>query len=317
MKKKQPSAELPLARRRRRRWFTMLDLMLLPGLVYLIINNYIPMGGLFIAFKKIDYSLGIFKSPWVGLRNFRFLFGTEDAYIITRNTILYNIVFIILLNALGVAVGIMLSEVRRQQMTKFFQTTILLPQLISIIIIANIVFAFLSNEAGLVNKTILPALGLEPINFYSSPKYWPFILPTVYVWNRIGYSSIIFFAAVIGIDRELYEAAVVDGANKARQVMHITLPMLKPTIITLVLIHVGRIFYADFGLFYQVPMNSGALFDVTNVIDTYVYRALLQSNDISKASAAGFYQSIVGFITVMLTNRWFARSILKMRCFRR
>jgi putative aldouronate transport system permease protein len=247
--------------------------------------------------------LGIFKSPWVGLRNFRFLFGTEDAYIITRNTILYNIVFIILLNALGVAVGIMLSEVRRQQMTKFFQTTILLPQLISIIIIANIVFAFLSNEAGLVNKTILPALGLEPINFYSSPKYWPFILPTVYVWNRIGYSSIIFFAAVIGIDRELYEAAVVDGANKARQVMHITLPMLKPTIITLVLIHVGRIFYADFGLFYQVPMNSGALFDVTNVIDTYVYRALLQSNDISKASAAGFYQSIVGFITVMLTNQ--------------
>ena len=128
MKKKQPSAELPLARRRRRRWFTMLDLMLLPGLVYLIINNYIPMGGLFIAFKKIDYSLGIFKSPWVGLRNFRFLFGTEDAYIITRNTILYHIVFIILLNALGVAVGIMLSEVRRQQITKFFQTTILLPQ---------------------------------------------------------------------------------------------------------------------------------------------------------------------------------------------
>ena len=302
MKKSPPKTELPLAKRQRRRWFTMLDLMILPGLAYMIINNYIPMGGLFIAFKRIDYAKGIFQSDWVGLRNFRFLFTTQDAYIITRNTLLYNVAFIILLTIFGVAVGIMLSEVRKRTMTKFYQTTILLPQLISIIIIANIVFAFLSNEAGMINRTILPALGLEPVNFYSSPEFWPFILPVVFIWNRIGYSSVIFFAAVIGIDRELYEAALVDGASKARQIMHITLPMLKPTIITLLLIQVGRIFYSDFGLFYQVPMNSGALFGVTNVIDTYVYRALLQLNDISRASAAGFYQSVVGFITVMGAN---------------
>ena len=260
MKMTSPPIDLLLAkRRRRRRWFTMLDLMFLPGLLYLIINNYIPMAGLFIAFKRIDYALGIFRSPWVGLRNFRFLFSTQDAFVITRNTILYNIAFIILLTFVGVAVGIMLSEVRKRRMTKFYQTTILLPQLISIIIIANIVFAFLSNEAGMLNRSILPALGLEPVNFYASPEFWPFILPTVFVWNRIGYSSIIYFAAVIGIDRELYEAALVDGANKAKQILHITLPMLKPTIITLLLIQVGRIFYSDFGLFYQVPMNAGTI----------------------------------------------------------
>lgn len=299
--KNEQTQTLKLARKRKP-WLTMLDLMILPGIVYLIINNYIPMLGLFIAFKKINYGLGIFKSPWVGLSNFVYLFKTQDAYIITRNTILYNVLFIILLNAIGVATGIMLSEVRRRQMTKFYQTTILLPQLISIIIIANIVFAFLSGEYGFVNKTILPALGLPAASFYNDPTFWPFILTFVFIWKGIGYAAVIYFAAVIGVDRELYEAALVDGANKRQQIFKITLPMLRPTIITLVLINVGRIFYSDFGLFYQVPMNAGALFNATNTIDTYVYRALLQLNDIAKASAAGFYQSIVGFLVVLLAN---------------
>lgn len=300
--KNEQSATLPLAKKKRSAWFSMLDIMALPALVYLFINNYIPMIGLFIAFKKIDYKLGIFKSPWVGLKNFEYLFTTNDAFVITRNTILYNIAFILLLNTFGVAVGIMLSEVRRRRATKFYQTTILLPQLISIIIIANIVFAYLSSEAGFLNKTIFPLLGIDEVSFYSTPKLWPFILVVVYIWNRIGYSSVIYFAAVIGIDRELYEAALVDGANKRKQIAHITLPMLKPTIVTLMLMQVGRIFYSDFGLFYQVPMNAGALFETTNVIDTYVYRALLQLNNISMASAAGAYQSIIGFLTVVIVN---------------
>lgn len=290
------------------RWFCALDLMVLPGLIYLFINNYLPMAGLFIAFKRIDYSVGIFRSPWVGFRNFRFLFATRDAYIITRNTILYNLVFILLSTLFGVAVGIMLSEVKKQSMTKFYQTSILLPQLISIIIVANIVFAYLSNATGLINKSILPRLGQKPINFYAEPKYWPFILPAVYVWKNLGYAAVIYYASILGIDRELYEAALVDGASKFNQIIHITIPLMTPTIITLVLIHVGRIFYSDFGLFYQVPMNSGALFEVTNVIDTYVYRGLMQFNNIAMASAAGAYQSIVGFITVLLAN-WAVRRI--------
>lgn len=299
--KKDQQATLPLSRKRKP-WLTLLDLMILPGAVYLLINNYIPMLGLFIAFKKINYALGIFKSPWVGLQNFVYLFTTKDAFVITRNTILYNIAFIILMNAFGIAVGIMLSEVRRRRMSKFYQTTILLPQLISIIIIANIVYAFLSGEYGFLNKTILPALGLPGIGFYSEPGYWPFILVFVSIWKGLGYASVIYYAAVIGVDREFYEAALVDGANKRQQIFKITLPMLKPTIITLVLINVGRIFYSDFGLFYQVPMNAGALFEATNTIDTYVYRALLQLNNIAMASAAGVYQSVVGFIVVLLAN---------------
>ena len=302
MRKSIKTEPLALSLKRKRNALSLLDLMAVPALIYIIINNYIPMAGLFIAFKRIDFRLGIFHSPWVGFSNFQFLFATRDAFVITRNTILYNLAFIILLNAFGVAVGIMLSEVRRRRMTKLYQTTILLPQLISILIIANIVFAFLSHESGFLNRTIFPLLGLPQLAFYSMPELWPFILPTVFVWNRIGYASVIYFAAVIGIDRELYEAALVDGANKRKQIFHITLPMLKPTIITLMLIQVGRIFYSDFGLFYQVPMNAGALFNTTNVIDTYVFRALLVMNNIAMASAAGFFQSVLGFITVMIVN---------------
>jgi putative aldouronate transport system permease protein len=296
------STVLSLKGRKKSKWFSLLDLMALPGMLYLIINNYVPMAGLFIAFKKIDFSKGILKSDWVGFKNFKFLFTTNDAFYITRNTILYNLSFILLITTIGVMVGIMLSEVRRRRLTKFYQTSILLPQLISIIIIANIVYAFLSNETGMLNKTILPMFGLDPVNFYAEPKFWPFILPVVFVWNRIGYTSVIYFAAIIGIDRELNEAAVIDGANKRQQVFSITIPLLKPTIMTLVLLQIGRIFYSDFGLFYQVPMNSGALFTATNVIDTYVYRALMQLNNISMASATGAYQSVVGFITVLLAN---------------
>ena len=293
-----------MANKKKANWRAQLPLLLMtvPGMLYLFINNYIPICGLFIAFKDIDYSKGIFKSDWNGFENFKYLFRTEDAFIITRNTILYNLTFIILNVVICVAVAVMLSEVSKKFMMKFYQTALLLPHLISIIIIAYIAYAFLNSDTGFINHSIQEAMGRDPVNFYADPKYWPFILVIVQVWKTMGYTSIIYFSAILGIDRSLYEAAVVDGAGKMKQIFYITLPLLRPTIITMVLMNVGRIFYSDFGLFLQVPMNQGALFNVTNTIDTYVYRALLLNNDIGMASAAGLYQSIVGFLLVLGAN---------------
>lgn len=293
-----------MANKKKANWKAQLPLLLMtvPGMLYLFINNYIPICGLFIAFKDIDYSKGIFKSDWNGFENFKYLFRTEDAFIITRNTILYNLTFIILNVVICVAVAVMLSEVSKKFMMKFYQTALLLPHLISIIIIAYIAYAFLNSDTGFINHSIQEAMGRDPVNFYADPKYWPFILVIVQVWKTMGYTSIIYFSAILGIDRSLYEAAVVDGAGKMKQIFYITQPLLRPTIITMVLMNVGRIFYSDFGLFLQVPMNQGALFNVTNTIDTYVYRALLLNNDIGMASAAGLYQSIVGFLLVLGAN---------------
>lgn len=279
---------------------TALDFMLLPGAIYFLINNYFPLVGIFIAFKKVDYSKGIWASDWVGLSNFKYLFTSSDAFIMTRNTILYNLAFIIVGTVMGIVVGIFLSEIFSKKLQKLFQTTILLPQLISIVIIAYIVFALLSNEAGLINKTILGED--NAINFYNTKTWWPLILIVVNVWKGLGYNSIIYLSAIVGIDKSLYEAAYVDGAGRWKQIRHITLPLLKPTVVTLTLMNVGRIFYSDFGLFYQVPMDSGALYAVTQTIDTYVYRSLLQLNNIAMASAASAYQSVVGFVVVMVAN---------------
>lgn len=277
-------------------------LMMLPGIIYIFINNYIPMGGLVIAFKKYDYKLGMFKSPWVGLSNFKYLFATKEALNITRNTLLYNTVFIILGTILAITVAILLNDVKSRISVKLYQTLILIPYLISTVIVSYIVYGFLNTQNGFINNSILKALGADSISWYSQPKYWPFILMFVYLWKNFGYTSIIYFATIVGIDKTYYEAAVIDGATRWQQVRYVTLANLKPTIITLVLMSVGRIFYSDFGLFYQVPMNSGALIDVTNTIDTYVYRGLTSLNNLGMSAAAGFYQSIVGFILVLTAN---------------
>ncbi len=275
-----------------------LDFMVLPGMIYLIINNYIPMFGIYIAFKKVDYSKGLWNSDWVGMTNFKYLFSTTDAFIITRNTLLYNAAFIVLGILTGIIVGICLAELLSPKFQKFYQTAILLPQLISMVIVSYIVYGFLSNETGLITKL----MGDNAINFYATSKVWPFILIFIYIWKQIGYNAIIFLATIVGIDRSLYEAARVDGATKWQQIFKITLPQLKPTIITLFLLQVGRIFYSDFGLFYQVPLDAGALYNVTNTVDTYVYRALLVNNNISTASAASTYQAVVGFALVFAVN---------------
>lgn len=286
----------------RLRQYSPILVMMLPGMIYLLLNNYLPMLGLVIAFKDIDYAKGILGSDWAGFENFKFLFQTSDAYIITRNTLLYNGVFILLNLVLSVAVAILLNEIKSKLMSRIYQSVILLPFLISMVIVSYLVFAFLGESQGYLNKTILPLLGMESIAWYQESAYWPYILVFVQVWKGIGFTCVIYLASIIGIDPEYYEAATLDGASKWQQIRTITLPLITPVMITMTLLGIGRIFYSDFGLFYQVPMNSGMLYDTTNVIDTYVFRGLLQSGDIAMSSAAGFYQSVVGFLLVLISN---------------
>ena len=289
-----------------------LYLMLLPGLAYLMINNYIPMAGIIIAFKKLNFAKGILGSPWAGFENFKFLFNSPDAWIITRNTLLYNVAFIIVNMVVGIAIAILICEVRSTKLKKLYQSAILLPFLMSMVILSYIVYALLSSENGLVNNSLLAALGIEGIQWYQEPKYWPFILIAANCWKGVGYGCLIYIASLIGIDPSFYEAARLDGASKWQEITKITLPSLTRTIITLLLLSIGRIFYSDFGLFYQVPMNSGVLFPTTNVIDTYVYRALIEQGNISMSSAAGVYQSLVGFVIVIASN-WIVRRVDKER----
>lgn len=287
-----------------------LYLMMLPALLYLLINNYIPMAGMVIAFKKLNFAKGIWASPWAGLKNFKFLFASKDAWIITRNTLLYNVAFILINMVVGIAIAILITKVRNTKLKKIYQSAILLPFLMSMVILSYIVYALLSAENGLVNNSILPLFHIDPIQWYQKPKYWPAILIIANCWKGVGYGCLIYIASLIGIDPSFYEAARLDGASKWQEITKITLPSLVPTIITLLLLSIGRIFYSDFGLFYQVPMNSGVLFPTTNVIDTYVYRALIEQGNISMSSAAGVYQSLVGFCVVMLSN-WIVRKVDK------
>ena len=287
-----------------------LYLMMLPALLYLLINNYIPMAGMVIAFKKLNFAKGIWASPWAGLDNFKFLFASKDAWIITRNTLLYNVAFILVNMVIGIAIAILITEVRNTKLKKIYQSAILLPFLMSMVILSYIVYALLSAENGLVNNSILPLFHMDPIQWYQKPKYWPAILIIANCWKGVGYGCLIYIASLIGIDPSFYEAARLDGASKWQEITKITLPSLVPTIITLLLLSIGRIFYSDFGLFYQVPMNSGVLVSTTNVIDTYVYRALIEQGNISMSSAAGVYQSLVGFCVVMLSN-WIVRKVDK------
>jgi putative aldouronate transport system permease protein len=260
------------------------------------------MAGLVIAFKEFNYGKGIFGSDWIGFKNFEFLFRTRDAFIITRNTILYNVAFIAINTVGSIITAIMLSEITSRFMLKIYQTVILLPYLISIVIASYLVYAFLSADVGFVNRTILPLLGAESVNWYSVPKYWPYILPLVNFWKGVGFTSVIYLSSIVGIDRTFYEAAELDGASKLQSIWLITIPIITPVITMMLLLAVGRIFYSDFGLFFQVPMNSGAIYSTTNVIDTYVYRGLIELNNIGMAAAAGLYQSIIGFILVISSN---------------
>lgn len=282
-------------------------IMGLPGLIYLFINNYMPLPGLVIAFQKYSFAKGLFKSPFVGLANFEYLFKTKDAWIITRNTVGYNVIWIFLSMIISIAVAIFLNEISGKRFRKFYQTSILLPHLISMVIVSYLVFAFLSESNGLINS-LLGKFGISNVQWYSNPAYWPFILTIVYLWKTIGFSSVIYLSSIVGFSREYYEAAQMDGATKWKQIKYITLPLLKPTVITMLILNFGKIFRSDFGLFYQVPKNIGQLFSATNTLDTYVYRAFMLNGDIAMSAAAGFYQSVVCFVMLILANlivkRW-------------
>lgn len=289
-----------LGRKRKTNW--ALISMMVPGAITLIVFNYIPMAGIIIAFKDINYALGILGSPWIGLRNFEFLFKTPDAWIITRNVVLYNFAFIVIGTIFSVGSAIALDRIRKRTASRMYQAIMFLPYFFSWIVVSTLVFSFLSTDLGVFNKALLPALGLKPVSWYIEPKVWPAVILFVYLWRYTGYNSVIYLAAITGIDGGYFEAASIDGASAWQQIKHITIPLVTPVIIILTLLAIGRIFFGEFGLFYQVPMNMGPLFPATNVIDTYVYRTLTNMADIGMAAAAGLYQSIVGFVLVLVSN---------------
>jgi len=284
-------------------------LMMLPGLLVLLVFSYAPMVGLVIAFKNYRAYQGIWGSAWSGLQNFQYLFSTADAWHITYNTLVMNSLFIVTTLAGSLGIALLLNEIRDSGtwLPRFYQSTLFLPYVLSYVLISYFVFALLSSDSGLLDKLLI-RLGLHPVDWYSSPQYWPAILTIVNLWKSAGFWSIVYLAGILAISPEYYEAARIDGANKWAQIRYITLPLLMPLIIINVLLSVGRVFYADFGLFYQVTGNNGLLYSTTDVIDTYVYRSLTSIGDVGMAAAAGAYQSVVGFVLVVLAN-WLVRRI--------
>lgn len=284
----------------RKRW--MLWLMVLPSIVYLIVFNYIPMGGVVMAFQKLDLNKGIFTSPFVGFENFKFLFASSDAWVITRNTVLYNAAFIVLKLVLSVLLAVVIHEMRSKKLAKTTQTIIIMPHFLSIVVVSTIVFAFLSPTSGFING-VLKSHGMDTVNWYQQVPLWPFILTFVYLWMNVGYSSIMYVAVLSGISKDYYEAALIDGATKFQQFRYITLPQLRFIIAINLISSVGGIFRTGIGLFYTVPRQTGALFPVTQTLDTYIYNALQGTHNVGMTTAAGLYQSVVGFILVLVANK--------------
>lgn len=279
----------------------VLTLLAVPALILMVLFRYLPIGGIILAFKRFSIPKGIFGSPWIGFNNFKFLFLTKDAFIITRNTLCYNAVFIVLNLICAVTLAIALNELLNKKAAKIYQTVFMAPYFLSWVAISFIAFAFLNKDGGLLNM-LLRKTGAAEISWYSETAYWPLIIIIAQLWKNLGYATVMYLSSLVNIPQELYEAALVDGATKRQQICKITLPALRPMMIILTIIAIGRIFYSDFGLFYQLPRNSGPLFDVTNVIDTYVYRTLKDLNDIGMAAAANLYQSLLGFLMIMGSN---------------
>lgn len=291
-----------MKKKKKRKLNLPLYFMLPPGLIYLIFNNYIPMSFTVIAFKNFNFQKGVWGSDFVGLNNFKTLFSTRDSRIIFRNTLAYNLVFIAASLIIGLGIAILLDELRSKKAKRMYQMAYLIPYMISITVVSYIVYALLSTDTGFINNTVLKAFGKDGISWYSVPKYWPFILVLVNQWKWLGYNSIIYYSSVISIDSELYEAACIDGATRFQRIGYITIPVIRSTIITMTLLQLGSIFKSDFGLFYQVPMNSSALMNVTNTIDTYVYRGIKSVGTMGMSSAAGLFQSVIGFVLVLAAN---------------
>ena len=285
-----------------------LFLMCLPYLILIIVFAYLPMFGLMIAFKKINMRDGIFFSPWCGFDNFKLLFASNDAWTITRNTLGYNLFFIVIDLILAVGLALILHSIINKKTSKVYQTILMMPHFLSYVIVAYLALAFLNVENGSLNQSILPALGFDtinnPINWFAESKYWPFILTLIHVWKTAGYGSIVYLAALAGIDNQLYEAAEIDGANVWQKIWYITIPSLKVIITIKTILAVGTIFGGDFGLFFNVTQNQGALYETTQIIPVYIYNMLTGagSSSLGYSSAASFLQSILGFLLVIITN---------------
>ncbi len=284
-----------------------LFLMLLPGALVLFLNNYLPMFGAIIAFKNFRFHEGGFipsllKSEWSGFKNFEFMFATPDAFNIIRNTLFYNLAFIITCTVISIAFAIMLNEIYSQKLAKFYQSAMFLPFFLSWVVFNYLVYAYLSPDKGFINMTVLKLFGQESISWYNEPKYWPLIIIIVNAWKWVGNNCIIYLAAIIAVDQELYEAARIDGANRWQQIIKITFPQIAPVIIVMFLVFVGRIFNTDLGLFFQVPRNAALLRPVTQTLDAYIYQTLIGLGDIGMSSAGAFFQSVVGFITIIAAN---------------
>ncbi len=275
--------------------------MAMPAVLLIFVLNYIPMLGVFIAFKDINLGKGFFASDWVGFKNFKFLFTSSDAVRITVNTLSMNCLFISVGLIVSVSFALMLNEITKRWMVKTLQTTYFFPYFVSWVVAGFMFYSYFNAQYGMLNN-LLAKLGYQTVEWYSKPQYWPVILLLVYLWKYIGYYSIIYYAGIMGIDNEYYEAAAIDGASKFNIVTKITIPLLSPLIIVMLLIQLGKIFYSDFGLFYFIPGDNGALYSTTDVIDTYVYRSFKVLGNIGMSSAAGLYQSFVGFVLVMLSN---------------
>lgn len=276
-------------------------MMAFPGALHCIIFCYLPLIGIFIAFKDIDYSLGILRSPWCGLSNFEFLFRNPDAFVIFRNTICYGAVGIVLGAVCPVAMAIAFTKLMNKFASKVYQTVAMLPNFISWIVVSYIVLSFLDYNHGAVNH-LLARFGVEPVDWYKTIKPWPYILVFLPLWKSLGYSSVVYTASIAGIDASLYEAAAIDGATPHQQTRYITLPQLMNIIVIMLIMNIGSLISSNFDLFYTVPKESGTLFPVTNVINTFVFRALRINNDVGMSSAAGLLQSVVGFILVVTSN---------------
>lgn len=276
-------------------------LMIVPVLCYVIIFNYLPMLGNIVAFKNFNYRDGIFGSPWVGFNNFKFLIRGGVLWRITRNTILYNVAFIVIDLVTQVGMALMLNEIRNKYFKKLSQSIMFLPYFISFVLLQSISYAMFNSQYGLL-KNVMTSLGMEPINVYGDKNIWPFLLIFFHVWKGMGYGVVVYMAAITGISSDYYEAATLDGATKWQQIRYITLPMLKPTMIVLVLFAVGNIMKGQFELFYQLIGNNGILFETTDIIDTYVFRSITSSFDPGMSTAASLYQSFFGFVLIMIVN---------------
>ncbi|MFP4376526.1 MAG: ABC transporter permease [Spirochaetales bacterium] len=275
--------------------------MVSPVLLHLFIFAYVPMFGIVLAFKDFRYNLGILGSPWAGLDNFIFFFTSQDAWRVTRNTVGYSLIFIVTGMAVAVLLALFLYELRSRPLIKTYQTIAILPHFLSWVVVGYMTYAVFNPIHGALNG-LLEGMGMEPINVYTSPEAWPFLMPILNIWKGAGMGTILYYAALMGINREYFEAARIDGASKLQVTWHISIPFLLPVMTILLILALGNVFRADFGLFYEIPRNSGNLYRTTDVIDTYVFRALREHGDIGMSAAVGLYQSIVGFVMILVAN---------------